>query len=113
MERAAVLTATNLLLVGVGAFTLFTRTRDPHQSAADRVRKLSASLSSLLYCSMALSVFFVTAAADAVYDIDYLDAVVMSVYFQAVVWLSLGYVLRHVRIEDIDFEVYKNDVAVT
>ena len=64
MERAVVLTLTNLMLVGVGAFTLFTRTRDPHQSAADRARKVSASLTSLFYCSIALSVFFVTAAAD-------------------------------------------------
>ena len=113
MERAVVLTLTNLMLVGVGTFTLFTRTRDPHQSAADRARKVSASLTSLLYCSIALSVFFVTAAADDMYDIDFLDAILMSVYFQAVVWMSLGYLLRNIRIEDIDFDVYKSDVAVT
>ena len=113
MERTLVLSVTNLMLVAVGGFTLLTRTRDPHQSAADRVRKASASLKSLLFCSMALSVFFVTAAADDVFDIDYLDAILMSVYFQAVVWLSIGYMLRSIRIEDIDFDVYKNDVAVT
>ena len=112
MERAVVLTATNLMLVGVAAFTLVTRTRDPYQTSADRIRKLSASLSSLCYCSMALSVFFVTAAADDVFDIDFLDAVLMSVYFQAIVWLSLGYMMQSVRIEDIDFDVYKNDVAM-
>ena len=113
MERAVVLTVTNLFLVAVGAFTLLTRTRDPHQSSADRLRKVSASLSSLLFCSMALSVFFVTAAADDMFDIDFLDAIIMSVYFQAVVWISLGYMIRSVRIEDIDFEVYRNDAAVT
>lgn len=113
MERAIVLTFTNLFLVGAGAFTLLTRTRDPHQSAADRFRKLRASLTSLLFCSMALSVFFVTAAADDVFDIDFLDAILMSVYFQAVVWISLGYMLQSIRLEDIDFDVYRNDVAVT
>ena len=107
MERAVVLTVTNLFLVAVGAFTLLTRTRDPHQSAPDRARKVSASLTSLLFCSIALSVFFVTAAADDIFDIDYLDAIVMSVYFQAVVWISLGYMIRSIRIEDIDFEVYR------
>lgn len=113
MERAVVLTLTNLMLVGVGAFTLFGRTRDPYQASADRARKVAVSLTSLLYCSMALSVFFVTAAADDMYDIDFLDAILMSVYFQAIVWLSIGYLLRSIRIKDIDFDVYKNDVAVT
>ena len=111
--RTIVLTVTNLFVAIVGAFTLYGRTRDPYQSSVDRSRKLSASLTSLLYCSMALSVFFVTAAADDVYDIDYLDAILMSVYFQAVVWLSLGHILRAVKVEDIDFDVYKNDVAIT
>ena len=37
----------------------------------------------------------------------------MSVYFQAVAWISLGYMIRSIRIEEIDFDVYKNDVAVT
>jgi hypothetical protein len=62
---------------------------------------------------MALSVFFVTAAADDMFDINYLDAVVMSVYFQGVVLLSIGNILRNVKVEDIDFDVYKEDVAVT
>jgi len=113
VERAIVLTVTNLMLAGVGAFTLYGRTRDPYQSSADRTRKVSASMRTLLYCSMALSVFFVTAAADDMFDINYLDAVVMSVYFQGIVLLSIGHILRNVKVEDIDFDVYKDDVAVT
>jgi hypothetical protein len=112
-ERVIVLTMTNLMLAGVGGFTLYGRTRDPYQSSADRTRKVSASMRTLLYCSMALSVFFVTAAADDMFDIDYLDAIVMSVYFQGVVLLSLGNILRNVKVEDIDFDVYKEDVAAT
>jgi len=113
VERAIVLTMTNLMLAGVGAFTLYGRTRDPYQSSADRTRKVSVSMRTLLYCSMALSVFFVTAAADDMFDINYLDAVVMSVYFQGIVLLSLGNMLSNVKVEDIDFDVYKDDVAVT
>lgn len=113
VERAIVLTLTNLMLVGVGAYTLYGRTRDPYQSSADRTRKVSASMRTMLYCSMALSVFFVTAAADDMFDINYLDAVVMSVYFQGIVLLSLGNILSSVRVDDIDFDVYKEDVAVT
>ena len=47
------------------------------------------------------------------FDIDFLDSTIMSAYFQGVVWISLGYMMHSVRIEDIDFDVYKNDVAVT
>jgi len=113
VERAIVLTITNLFLAGVGAYTLYGRTRDPYQSSADRTRKVSASMRTMFYCSMALSVFFVTAAADDMFDIDYLDAIVMSVYFQGIVLLSLGNMLSNVKVEDIDFDVYKEDAAVT
>ncbi len=55
-----------------------------------------------------------TQAADDVYDIDYLDATLLSVYFQVIVLLSIGHVLRNQRVEDMNFDVYKeNGTAVT
>ncbi len=62
---------------------------------------------------MAMSVFFMAVSADDAYDIDFLDAVFMSAYFQVIVFVSLGHLLRSVKPQDIDFDVYKKDVAVT
>ena len=111
IQRALVMAVTNGLLAIVGAWTLHGRKLDPHQSAEDRIQRMSVNLKSLIYVSMALSVFIAITAADDVYNLDAVDAVIMSVYFQAITLLSLGYTLRNLKLDEIDFDVYKNDVA--
>ena len=114
VQRLMVITVTNLLLAAVGAWHLYGRKLNPHQSFEDRTRHIGTSLHSFLYLSMAMSIFFMTEAVDDVYDMDFLDATLMSVYFQVIVILSLGHVLRSVSLKDIDFDVYRNnDAAMT
>ncbi len=61
-----------------------------------------------------MSIFFMTQAADDLYDLGFLDAILMSLYFQVIVVLSIGHVLRSLRLEDVNFDVYKsNGTAVT
>ena len=113
IQRAVVLTLTNLFLVAMGAWHLRGRKLDPHQASGDRAKLIAANLKALFYASMALSVYFITAAADDVFDLDYLDATLLSLYFQVIALVTIGHILRSLRIEDIDFEVYKEDVPVT
>jgi hypothetical protein len=111
IQRALVMSVTNGLLLVVGAWNLYGRKLDPHQTAHDRSRRTAVTLKSLLYISMALSVFIAMTAADDMYDLDFIDALLMSVYFQAITLLSLGYTLRNIKLEQIDFDVYKNGEA--
>ena len=60
---------------------------------------------------MVLSVFIAVTAADDMYKLDFLDAAIMSIYFQAIAYFSLGYTLRSIKLDAIDFDVYKNDAA--
>lgn len=113
IQRAIVLTVTNLFLAAFGAWHLYGRKLDPHQAFGDRAKLITANLKALLYSSMALSIYFMTAAADDVFDMDFLDASLLSLYFQVVALVTLGHVLRSLRLEDIDFEVYKEDMPVT
>ncbi len=112
IQRALVMTVTNGLLVIVGAWNLYGPRLDPHQSAEDRIQRMTVTLKSLLYISMALSVFIAITAADDMYKLDFVDAAIMSIYFQAISLLSLGYTLRSIKPGEIDFDVYKNDAAV-
>jgi len=113
-QRAAVLIVTNLLLFSVGAWNLHGRKSNPHQARDDRTRQISAALHSLLYVSMAMSIFFMTQTADDLFDLDFLDATLMSLYFQVIVVLSLGHVLRSLSLENVNFDVYRdNGEAVT
>lgn len=113
IQRAVVMGVTNGLLAIVGAWTLYGRKADPHQSAEDRTQRIAVSLKSLLFISMALSVFIGMTAADDKYDMSPVEAVIMSVYFQAIAMLSLGFSLSSLKVDEIDFDVYKKDAAVT
>ncbi len=109
--RSLTLIITNLALFGVGAWQLYGKKLDPHQSSGDRLRRAAASVKSLLYVSMAMSIYFMTVAADDIYNLDFLDAILMSAYFQIIVLLSIGSVMRAIRPENVDFSVYKADEA--
>ena len=80
-------------------------------SLNDRIKRIQTSLHSFFYISIAMSVFWMTQAADDIYDLDFLDATIMSVYFQFIVLLSIGHALRNMRLEDIDFDLYKEEPA--
>ena len=108
VQRTLVLTITNLLLAVVGAWLLYGKKLNPHQTASERIRLIKTSLHSFLYLSMALSIFWMTQAADDLYSLDFLDATIMSLYFQLMIFLSLGRTLRNMPLEDINFDVYKN-----
>lgn len=113
IRRALTLTAVNLLFVACGAILLRARMLNPHQAFGDRSRQIAANLTSMVYISMAGSVFFAMHGARDVFGLGFLDATLMSVYFQAIAVLSIGHLLRNLRLEDIDFEVYRNGSAVS
>jgi hypothetical protein len=113
IQRALVMTVTNGLLAAVGAWNIYGRKLDPHQSNADRAQRISVNVKSLLYISMALSLFIAVTAADDMYKLDAIDALIMSVYFQGIALLSLGYTLNNLKPDEFDFEVYKKDIAAT
>jgi hypothetical protein len=111
IQRTLIFTLYNLFIAGIGAWNIYGKKLNPHQSADDRARQIKTTLHAFIYVSLAMNLFWITQAADDVFDIDYLDAIIMSVYFQVIVLLSLGTVLRNMKLEDINFEVYKNSPA--
>lgn len=113
LQRALVLTGTILFMAAVGAWTVYGRKPDPHQDFGDRTRQIKASLRSMAGVSIALSVYFSIQAVDDVVDISFMDASLMSLYFQAIVLLSIGHLLNSLKLEDINFNVYRNDAAVS
>lgn len=110
-ERSTWLVICNLFMASIGAWTLYGRKQDPHQATVDRDRQVKIALGSLLYCSMALSIFYMTQELGELLGLEYFDATLVSAYLQVVVLLSFGHVLRSLRIEDINFDVYRKDTA--
>ena len=112
LQRDLVIAGTNAMLVVMGLWYLYGRKLDPYQASDDRVKQVRVQLNSLLLVSTALSFFMVFQASDDVFDLDYLDAPLMSLYFQLIVAMSIGYVLRALNPADIDFSVYTNDASM-
>lgn len=113
VQRSLILIAVNLAMVLAGIWSVYGQQHDPHQSERDRARRLRVSLASMLFVSIAVSLFTLAQVADQVFDLDFLDAVMISLYFQAIVALSIGHLLRSFRLEEIDFEVYRDATPAT
>ncbi len=111
LQRLAILLLVNSFFLAIGYTLLRGRKPDPYQSSEDRARLVRRNLRSLLFTSVAISVFAVYQSLDSVYAIDYLDAVMMSLYFQVVAALSFGYLLHGQLTDDADFEVYRDASA--
>lgn len=107
VQRTIILLVTNAMLFGVGAWQFYVMKLDPHQTPADRARRAAIGVKSMLYVSMVFSIYLMTATADEIHGLDALDAVLMSLYFQAVVAISVGSVLRIFKPDEINFDVYK------
>jgi hypothetical protein len=48
---------------------------------------------------------------DGYKSLDALDPVVLSLYMQLITVFGIGTELRSVKIDDVDFDVYKSDVS--
>ena len=113
MQRTLTLVMTNVFMAAVGAWQLFGRKQDPHQHPADHELLVSIQMKSLLFTSMALSVFFMSQAAEDVVDLGSIEASLMSVFFTTVAALSLGTALNRLKPEDLNFEVYRDTPAAS
>ncbi len=113
VQRAIVITAGNLLFALIIIWNLYGKPLNPHQAYKDRAKQIEIAVKSLVFVSIAMSVFLMTTAAGDAFDLDSFEPSIASLYFQLIVWISLGTMLRTLRIDDINFEVYKEDVSVT
>ncbi|MEM9304595.1 MAG: hypothetical protein AAGE01_20960 [Pseudomonadota bacterium] len=95
-------------MAAMGYWHLYGRKPNPHQSAEDRRQEQDVALHSALYVSIVLSLFYMYIGADQLFDLDWLDALVMSLYFQLIGLLSVWLMLHRLRIEDVDFSVYRD-----
>ena len=108
MTNMAIMLASNLFFAGVIYWNIYGRKQDPYLKSDDRLKQIKATVTSLVYVSIGVSVFLGVQMLIKIYDLKYLNTAVMSIYCQLILWASVGNKLNKIRIEDIDFSVYKN-----
>ncbi|NKB69333.1 MAG: hypothetical protein GKR89_19860 [Candidatus Latescibacteria bacterium] len=98
-------TAANLLFAGIVCWNLYGVKRDPYQSYEDRKRHLSLIAKQMVFMSIAMTLFIAIIVVFASLDMRPLQAGVTSIYLQLMAVIGF----RTLRIDSLDFDVYKGD----
>ena len=106
--NTGIILATNLFFAGLIYWNIYGTKMDPYQTNKDRIKVLKVTVTSMTYVSIAVSVFLAVQMLINMFDLDFLEKSIMSVYCQLIVWASVGSRLKQLKIENIDFDVYKS-----
>lgn len=84
--------------------------QNPYLDDADRINEIKTVVRIAVYTSIAASVFLIISSVmDEFKYLDAFDPLVLSVYFQLMVILSIGTEIKSVHIKDMNFDVYKQN----
>ncbi|MEP1445087.1 MAG: hypothetical protein ABJK37_03105 [Paraglaciecola sp.] len=100
----------NGLFVGLGYVLLRGKKLDPHQSSKDRRIMTSAVFRSYTSVSILVSVFFIINRCTEHYSIYNWEPIFNSLYWQSVVLLSTGAMLKLTTPKEVNFEVYRTSI---
>jgi len=103
------MTIMNLFFVGIVAKSIYGKRKDPYQSAADRDRLIEITVGALAAISIAGTLFVTLSIVLGALELRHLAPIAQSIYFQVIAAFSF----RSLSIEDINFEVYRDDAVTT
>lgn len=99
------------LFIALAVWHLTGKRLDPHQATKDRTNQTEFSLQSMIAVSIFLSLFLMANSAVDVYQLGYLEIIINTIYFQVIAFFGIGNMLKTIRIDNINFDVYKADSA--
>jgi len=107
-SNSSIMLASNLFFAGLIYWNIYGKKMDPYQTNEDRIKVIKVTVTSMIYVSIAVSVFLSVQMLVNMFEWDFLEKSIMSVYCQLIVWASVGSRLKQLKIENIDFDVYKS-----
>lgn len=107
--KVSVMTVTNLLFGLIIIWSLSGKKLDPHQAHDDRMRQIGFTLRAIVFVSLAASIFSIVTIVMGVNNWGRFEIIINSIYFQLIAVLAIGYPLRALRLEEIDFSEYRED----
>lgn len=97
----------NVLYGGVIYWNIYGKKLNPYQASKDRMNHIEVTVKSLVFMSIVASLFLIINGVVENYHLEYLESTIMSIYLQLIIFIGLGAALRSLRLENIDFEVYR------
>lgn len=108
-SNIAVITGVNLVFAGIIARNLYGKKQDPYQAYEDRTRQIGITLRGLVWTSILATGFVALSIGLAASDLRHLQPISVSLYFQVLALITF----RATRIDDVNFEVYREDPLAT
>jgi hypothetical protein len=103
---------TNIMFIAIGMANLYGKKRDPYQSNNERNKQTKFVLQSLLFISIFMTIYLMIHSWVNLYELNYLEVLINSIYFQVIALFSIGALLGRNKIEEMNFDVYKaNTIA--
>ena len=99
----------NFLFAGVIVHNLYGKKKDPYQSYEDRARQIGVTIRGLVWTSILATGFIALSIGLAAFDLRHLQPITLSLYFQVLAVITI----RTTRIDDVNFEVYREDPLAT
>jgi hypothetical protein len=107
IPRFMALVLCNSLFIGLTLRNLYGKKLDPFQANKDRLRHIAFATNSMVKISIIASLFFMVTSATEVFNLEHLEVIFNSIYFQVIAFFGLGSTLQAMNLDEIDFEVYK------
>lgn len=85
---------------------------DPYQARDDQMRTIGVTINILVISSFMISLFLLLTQMADEFAFEVFDPVMTSFYLQLCLILGVGQTFRTVKIENVDFEVYRADPPV-
>jgi len=106
------ITGMNVAYAGWIARIMYGKKLDPYKAPADQLKQIGVTVKTLVFSSIGISLFLILAQAADQYNLEVFDPPLASLYMQLCMAFSLGIALKMQDLNDIDFDVYRDEKAV-
>jgi len=103
------ITVLNLVFAGTIAYYMYGKRKDPYKSYEDRAREIELNAKLLIFISIAATVYVALSICLSAFDMRHLGPIAQSLYFQVISVAAF----RGFRIDKVNFEVYREELAAT
>ena len=89
----------------------FRQKLDPYQDSPDRIKAIGSTVKSLVIMSIFVSLFLIFREGTDDMELDKYKPLFMSIYLISIISVSIGSRLNSLKLEDNNFDVYKDEVS--
>ncbi|MCB0280614.1 MAG: hypothetical protein KDD94_13985 [Calditrichaeota bacterium] len=111
LTSSLILLVANIFLSLVMLKKLYGKKRNPYQDKKDRSQEIEVSIHAIVYICVAMNLFYMMIPLSNYYQLNSYEPLMSSLYFQVITFASIWNRLKRLRLDEINFDVYRNDIS--